>query len=83
MKAQTRPFYFQNIKKPQIGHFKAAGVKPARVRELRAEVSGAKVGDVITVATFEEEVKTIAENLAQMPTKAIGLTKRLLNQSSN
>ena len=33
------------------------------------------------VATFEEEVKTIAENLAQMPTKAIGLTKRLLNQS--
>ncbi len=33
------------------------------------------------VATFEEEVKAIAENLAQMPTKAIGLTKRLLNQS--
>jgi 2-(1,2-epoxy-1,2-dihydrophenyl)acetyl-CoA isomerase len=33
------------------------------------------------VATFEEEVKTIAKNLAQMPTKAIGLTKRLLNQS--
>lgn len=33
------------------------------------------------VATFEEEVKTIAENLAQMPTKALGLTKRLLNQS--
>jgi len=43
----------KNIKKPQIGHFKAAGVKPTRVRELRAEVSGAKVGDVITVATFE------------------------------
>jgi len=33
------------------------------------------------VATFEEEVKAIAENLAQMPTKALGLTKRLLNQS--
>jgi 2-(1,2-epoxy-1,2-dihydrophenyl)acetyl-CoA isomerase len=33
------------------------------------------------VATFEEEVKIIAANLAQMPTKALGLTKRLLNQS--
>lgn len=32
---------------------------------------------------FEEEVKALAENLAQMPTKAIGLTKRLLNQSMN
>ena len=30
---------------------------------------------------FEEEVMTLAKTLAQMPTKAIGLTKRLLNQS--
>ncbi|HOD09760.1 MAG TPA: enoyl-CoA hydratase-related protein [Flavobacterium sp.] len=30
---------------------------------------------------FEEEVMTLAKNLAQMPTKALGLTKRLLNQS--
>ena len=30
---------------------------------------------------FEEEIMTLAKNLAQMPTKAIGLTKRLLNQS--
>lgn len=30
---------------------------------------------------FEEEVITLAKTLAQMPTKAIGLTKRLLNQS--
>lgn len=43
----------KNINKPQLGHFKAAGVKPTRVRELRAEVKDAKVGDVITVATFE------------------------------
>ncbi len=43
----------KNIKKPQLGHFKAAGVKPTKVRELRAEVKDAKVGDVITVATFE------------------------------
>jgi large subunit ribosomal protein L3 len=43
----------KNIKKPQLGHFKAAGVKPTKVREFRAEVKDAKVGDVITVATFE------------------------------
>jgi 2-(1,2-epoxy-1,2-dihydrophenyl)acetyl-CoA isomerase len=36
---------------------------------------------IFPIALFEEEVKTLAENLAQMPTKAIGLTKRLLNQS--
>ncbi len=30
---------------------------------------------------FEEEVMTLATTLAQMPTKALGLTKRLLNQS--
>ncbi|WP_162127282.1 enoyl-CoA hydratase-related protein [Flavobacterium phycosphaerae] len=34
-------------------------------------------------ATFEEEVQALAETLAAMPTKAIGLTKRLLNQSIN
>ncbi len=38
---------------------------------------------IFPIALFEEEVKTLAENLAQMPTKAIGLTKRLLNQSMN
>lgn len=32
-------------------------------------------------ANFEDEVKTLAITLAQMPTKALGLTKRLLNQS--
>ena len=31
--------------------------------------------------TFREESRKMAENLAQMPTKGIGLTKRLLNQS--
>lgn len=30
-------------------------------------------------ATFAEETKKMAENLAQMPTKGLGLTKRLLN----
>jgi 2-(1,2-epoxy-1,2-dihydrophenyl)acetyl-CoA isomerase len=32
---------------------------------------------------FESESKKIALNLAQMPTKGLGLTKRLLNQSFN
>jgi 2-(1,2-epoxy-1,2-dihydrophenyl)acetyl-CoA isomerase len=36
---------------------------------------------VYPVAIFEEEVTTLATTLAQMPTKALGLTKRLLNQS--
>ncbi len=30
--------------------------------------------------TFESEVEKIAETLSKMPTKAIGLTKRLLNK---
>lgn len=33
--------------------------------------------------TFRDESRKMAENLAQMPTKGIGLTKRLLNQSFN
>ena len=33
--------------------------------------------------TFEAESKKIATNLAQMPTKGIGLTKRLLNNTYN
>ncbi len=36
---------------------------------------------VLDVDTFEEEVSKLASKLAQMPTKALGLTKRLLNQS--
>lgn len=38
---------------------------------------------IFPAGLFEEEIKNLAENLAQMPTKAIGLTKRLLNQSMN
>jgi 2-(1,2-epoxy-1,2-dihydrophenyl)acetyl-CoA isomerase len=36
---------------------------------------------VIVSELFTEEVTKLAETLAEMPTKAIGLTKRLLNQS--
>lgn len=34
-------------------------------------------------AQFVEETKKMAENLAQMPTKGLGLTKRLLNRTFN
>ena len=38
---------------------------------------------VFTEENFQEEVNKLATTLAQMPTKALGLTKRLLNQSMN
>lgn len=38
---------------------------------------------VLTVDEFDSEVETLATKLANMPTKALGLTKRLLNQSMN
>lgn len=36
---------------------------------------------IFPASFFHEEVLTLATTLAQMPTKALGLTKRLLNQS--
>jgi 2-(1,2-epoxy-1,2-dihydrophenyl)acetyl-CoA isomerase len=36
---------------------------------------------IYPIAFFEEEVMKLATTLANMPTKALGLTKRLLNQS--
>jgi len=36
---------------------------------------------IFSVETFEDEVNKLATTLANMPTKALGLTKRLLNQS--
>ena len=36
---------------------------------------------IFPVSLFEEEVQALATNLASMPTLALGLTKRLLNQS--
>ena len=36
---------------------------------------------ILPTGLFEEEVQNLAKTLAQMPTKALGLTKRLLNQS--
>jgi len=45
----------KNIKKPQLGHFKKAGVKPAHVKEFRVDNSGNfKIGDIVSVETFSE-----------------------------
>ena len=51
----------KRLKKPQIGHFKKAGVTPLRIlREvkLRKQDLGLKTGDVLTVSLFEG-VKTV------------------------
>lgn len=43
----------KNIKKPQLGHYKKAGVKPAHVREFKIDnTADLKIGDTITVDTF-------------------------------
>lgn len=51
-----------------------------RVSAQDAEKMG-MVYKVISSENFLEEVNAIANTLANMPTKALGLTKRLLNQS--
>ena len=51
-----------------------------KVSAVEAEKLG-MVYKVIASENFIEEVAKLAETLAEMPTKAIGLTKRLLNQS--
>ena len=51
-----------------------------KVSAVEAEKLG-MVYRVIAPEAFIEEVTKLAETLAEMPTKAIGLTKRLLNQS--
>ncbi len=51
-----------------------------KVSAVEAEQLG-MVYKVISAESFLVEVTKIAETLAEMPTKAIGLTKRLLNQS--
>ncbi len=51
-----------------------------KVSAKEAEQLG-MVYKVVEVETFEEEAAKLALKLAKMPTKALGLTKRLLNQS--
>jgi 2-(1,2-epoxy-1,2-dihydrophenyl)acetyl-CoA isomerase len=51
-----------------------------KVSAIEAEKMG-MVFKVFPTETFEEEVNKMAFTLANMPTKALGLTKRLLNNS--
>jgi 2-(1,2-epoxy-1,2-dihydrophenyl)acetyl-CoA isomerase len=51
-----------------------------KVSAVEAEKLG-MVYKVISPESFLEEVTKLAETVAEMPTKALGLTKRLLNQS--
>lgn len=51
-----------------------------KVSAQEAEKLG-MVYKVVSSENFSEEVNTIANTLASMPTKALGLTKRLLNNS--
>ncbi len=51
-----------------------------KVSAVEAEKLG-MVYKVVSTENFSEEVNTIANTLANMPTKALGLTKRLLNNS--
>ncbi len=44
----------KNIKKPQLGHFKKANVKPSHVKEFRLNDLGeVKIGDIISASTFK------------------------------
>lgn len=51
-----------------------------KVTAAEAEKLG-MVYQVFPVQDFMEEVQKVATTLAQMPTKALGMTKRLLNHS--
>lgn len=51
-----------------------------KVSAVEAEKLG-MIYRVFSAEKFESEVSTLAETLAIMPTKALGMTKRLLNQS--
>ncbi|MEQ3654710.1 MAG: enoyl-CoA hydratase-related protein [Dokdonia sp.] len=65
-----------------IGFGKASALMMLGDKIMAAEAE--KLGmiyKVTTVDTFQETVTTLAHTLAQMPTKALGMTKRLLNES--
>lgn len=65
-----------------IGFQKAAALMMLgdKVSAVEAERLG-MIYKVFKTEEFESEVEKLAVNLAQMPTKALGMTKRLLNQS--
>ena len=51
-----------------------------RISAVEAERIG-MLYKVLSLETFKEEITELAEKLAKMPTKALGLTKKVLNQS--
>lgn len=65
-----------------IGFAKASALMMLgdKVSATEAERLG-MIYKVTSLEDFEVEVQTIAETLAQMPTKALGMTKQLLNAS--
>jgi 2-(1,2-epoxy-1,2-dihydrophenyl)acetyl-CoA isomerase len=65
-----------------VGHAKALelAVFGEKVTAKEAKELGL-VTKIISIETWNEEVRSFAEKLAQMPTKAIGLIKRALKES--
>ncbi len=53
-----------------------------KISATEAEKMG-MIYKVTTLDDFQTEINTVATTLAQMPTKALGMTKRLLNESMN
>ena len=67
-----------------IGLQKAAALMMLGDKVSASEASNlGMIYKVFQADSFEQEVQALAITLAQMPTKALGLTKRLLNQSMN
>jgi 2-(1,2-epoxy-1,2-dihydrophenyl)acetyl-CoA isomerase len=65
-----------------IGFQKASALMMLGDKVSAAEALGlGMIYKVFPADSFEEEVQKAAATLAEMPTKALGLTKRLLNQS--
>ena len=77
------PFGGGTIRLPKVaGHAKA--MQYLLTGETFSAQDALQMGMIFKIyptGLFEEEVMSLASTLAQMPTKAIGLTKRLLNQS--
>lgn len=63
-----------------FGKASAAMMLGDKIMAAEAEKLG-MIYKVTTVDAFQETVNNLAHTLAQMPTKALGMTKRLLNES--
>ncbi len=70
---------------PRLIGFQKASALMMLGDKVTAEVAErlGMVYKVFSSESFEAEVSSLAMNLANMPTKALGMTKRLLNESMN